>query len=298
MKFVVTGAAGNVSKPLAELLLEKGHDVTVIGRNRANIEPLIAKGAKAAIGDFSSPSFLAETFKGADGVYLMLPPMWDADDQKKLSVKYGESFASAIRSAKVPNVVFLSSYGAHRHNDAGPISGMGLVEDVLNTLDGVNVLNLRTAYFYTNLLLSIGLIRKAGHMGNMFVVPDGKFTVVDPYDIAKVAAEALDRRNFKGHSFQYVISDMTGTDEIARLFGKEIGIPDLQWKKFSAPDFKKVLLAYGFAEGAANDYVEMFTTLDSGKLFEHIEEMKPKVEGTTIEQYAKIFAAAYANQLA
>ncbi len=295
MKFVVTGAAGNVSKPLAELLLEKGHDVTVIGRNRANIEPLIAKGAKAAIGDFSSPSFLAETFKGADGVYLMLPPMWDADDQKKLSVKYGESFASALRSAKVPNVVFLSSYGAHRHDDAGPISGMGLVEEILNTLDGVNVLNLRTAYFYTNLLLSIGLIQKAGHMGNMFVVPDGKFTVVDPYDIAKVAAEALDRQNFKGHSFQYVISDMTGTDEIARLIGKEIGIPDLRWKKKTAADFKKVLLGYGFAEGAANDYVALLTTLASGKFFEHIEERKPKVEGTTIEQFAKTFAAAYAD---
>jgi uncharacterized protein YbjT (DUF2867 family) len=75
MKFVVTGAAGHVSKPLTELLLEKGHDVIVVGRNRKNIEGLVRLGAKSAIGDMGDVSFLAETFKGADGLYLMLPPL-------------------------------------------------------------------------------------------------------------------------------------------------------------------------------------------------------------------------------
>jgi nucleoside-diphosphate-sugar epimerase len=79
----------------------------------------------------------------------------------------------------------------------------------------------------------------------MFVIPDGTFTMVDPDDIACVAAEALDKLNFKGHSHVYVISDLSGTDEIASLIGKEIGIPDLKWVKFPAEDFKMVLLNYG-----------------------------------------------------
>jgi hypothetical protein len=53
-----------------------------------------------------------------------------------------------------------------------------------------------------------------------------------------------------------------------------------------------VLLAYGFAEGAANDYVEMFATLDKGLLFEHIQEVKPTVEGRPIEAFADEFASA------
>jgi hypothetical protein len=73
MKFVVTGAAGHVSKPLTELLLKKGHDVTVVGRNPKNLEGLVKLGAKTAIGDMGNVPFLTETFKGADGVYLMLP---------------------------------------------------------------------------------------------------------------------------------------------------------------------------------------------------------------------------------
>jgi uncharacterized protein YbjT (DUF2867 family) len=159
MKFVVTGAAGHVSKPLTELLLKKGHDVTVVRRSPKNLEGLVKLGAKTAIGDMGDVPFLTETFKRADGVYLMLPPMWDSDDQKKQSIRYAEIFSSAIRANGVKNAVFLSSYGAHRLDDAGAISGLGLAEVVLNKLDGVNVLSLRAGYFYSNLLLSLDLVK-------------------------------------------------------------------------------------------------------------------------------------------
>jgi NADPH:quinone reductase-like Zn-dependent oxidoreductase len=114
MEFVVTGAAGHVSKPLTERLLKKGHDVTVVGRSPKNLEGLVKLGAKTAIGDMGD--------------------------------RYAENFSSAIPAKGVKNAVFLSSYGAHRLDDAGAISGMGLAEVVLNKLDGVNVLSLRAGY--------------------------------------------------------------------------------------------------------------------------------------------------------
>ena len=126
-------------------------------------------------------------------------------------------------------------------------------------------------------------------MGNMFTIPDGTFTVLDPGDTARVAAEALDKLNFKGHSHVYVISDLSGVSGQAIL----AAIPDLKWVKFPAKDFKKVLLNYGFADVAANDYVEMFATLDTGFLFEDIQKTRPKIEGTSIEEFAKTWAAAY-----
>jgi uncharacterized protein YbjT (DUF2867 family) len=295
-KFVITGGAGNVSKPLTEILLSKGHEVTVVGRNPENLAGLVKLGAKTAIGDLADAAFLSATFKGADGIYLMLPPSWDKPDLKKLGTDLGEVFAAAIKAANINNVVFLSSYGAHRLNDAGAISGMGLTEVELNKLDGVNVLNLRAGYFYTNLLLSLGQIKEHGVMGNMFDIPAGTFTVVDPQDIAEAAADALTNQNFKGHSFKYVVSDETGTDEIASLIGNEIGIPDLKWVKFPAADFKNVLINYGFNEGAAEDYVEMFTALDKGLLFEDYVAGKHTYAGTSIEAFAKTFAGLYKQQ--
>jgi nucleoside-diphosphate-sugar epimerase len=130
-------------------------------------------------------------------------------------------------------------------------------------------------------------------MGNMFAIPDETFTLVDPNDIARVAAKTLDALDFKGHSHAYVISDLSGTDEIASLIGKAIGTPDLKWVRIPAEEIKKGLLTYGFADGAADDYVEMFASLDTGLLFEDIQKTKPKIEGTSIEEFAKTWAAAY-----
>jgi uncharacterized protein YbjT (DUF2867 family) len=293
MKFVITGGAGNVSRPLASLLLKEGHDVSVVGRNADNLADLVRLGAQAAIGDLHDVSFLKAAFAGADGVYLMLPPSWDASDLKKVSTEIAEGFAEAIRATGVRNAVFLSSYGAHRLDDAGAISGMGRAEVVLNKLEGVNVLSLRAGYFYTNLLLSIDLVKKSGIMGNMFEIPAGTFTVVDPGEIAQAAADALILGNFRGHGFKYVVSDLTGTDEIASAIGKEIGIPDLKWVRFADADLKQALLGYGFADGAADHYVEMFVALDRGVLFEDIVKANPPLGKVTIEDFAKTFAAAY-----
>jgi uncharacterized protein YbjT (DUF2867 family) len=293
MRFVVTGAAGHVSKPLTEILLGRKHEVTAISRNAEHVAELTRQGAKVAIGDIQDVHFLTKTFEGADAVYLMVPPMWHASDLKKISTEIAEGFSAAIKSSGVRNAVFLSSYGAHRLNDAGAISGLGLAEVVLNRLEGVNVLHLRAGYFYTNLLLSIDLIKNSGYMGSMFTIPAGTFTLVDTDDIALAAADALTKLDFKGHSYKYVVSDESGTDEIASAIGKEIGKPDLKWVRFPPADLKKVLIDFGFAEGPANDYVEMFATLDTGLLFEDYVKVKPKLYNPTIESFAKKFAALY-----
>jgi uncharacterized protein YbjT (DUF2867 family) len=293
MRFVITGAAGHIAKPLAETLIQHKHEVTVVGRSRANLQGLIDKGANVAVGNLLDAPFLAETLKGADGMYLMLPPMWDADDQRALANVYALAFVSAIKKAGLKNVVFLSSYGAHRLDDAGAISALGIVEQALDTLDGVNVLHLRVGYFYTNLLSSLELVRSQGYLGNMFEIPHGDFSVVHPLDIARTAAQELEALDFKGHSHRYVISDLTGTDEIASVIGNEIGIPALEWVKLPATDVKQTLLGVGLAEGTADAYIEMFTALDNGIVFEHIKEVNPRVGGITIEEFAKEFAAAY-----
>ena len=58
MKYVITGAAGHISKPLVEKLLKAGHDVTVIGRNAENLRSLTDMGAKSAIGSVEDVEFL------------------------------------------------------------------------------------------------------------------------------------------------------------------------------------------------------------------------------------------------
>ena len=64
MKIVITGSLGNVSKPLTESLVKKGHSVTVISSKVEKQNAIEAIGAKAAIGTIEDVDFLTETFKG------------------------------------------------------------------------------------------------------------------------------------------------------------------------------------------------------------------------------------------
>lgn len=50
MKIVIAGSLGHISKPLAEILLQKGHLVTVVSSNSEKQIDIEALGAKAAIG--------------------------------------------------------------------------------------------------------------------------------------------------------------------------------------------------------------------------------------------------------
>ena len=83
MKYVVTGSLGNISKPLAEKLVNAGHEVTVISSKADKTAQIEAMGAKAAIGSVEDVAFLTRTFKGADAVYTMVPPNFGSGDWKK-----------------------------------------------------------------------------------------------------------------------------------------------------------------------------------------------------------------------
>ena len=120
MKYVITGGAGNISKPLTLELLKAGHQVTVIGRSLDNLKDLTAAGATAAIGSVADFDFLVKTFTGADAIYTMVPPTWDAADWKGHIGQQGENYAAAIEASGVKKVVNLSSIGADLENGTGP----------------------------------------------------------------------------------------------------------------------------------------------------------------------------------
>src|SRR5690242_15505324 len=72
MKYVITGGAGHISKPITEALLKAGHQIKVIGRNPEHLSELKAKGVETAIGSVEDPAFVAQAFAGADAVYTMI----------------------------------------------------------------------------------------------------------------------------------------------------------------------------------------------------------------------------------
>lgn len=293
MKYVITGGAGNISKPLTEQLLKAGHQVTVIGRNADHLKDLTAAGAIAAIGSVEDTAFLTKTFTGANAVYTMVPPNYGAPDLKAHIIKIGKNYTEAIKASGVKYVVNLSSIGAHLPKGAGPVSALYYVEESLNSLKDVNVLHLRPGYYFFNLLGNIGMVKHANIIGANFGNGDDKIVMVNPVDIAPVAAEALLSLNFTGNSVKYIAGDERSGADIARVLGNAIGKPDLPWVKFSDEDAYNGMVQSGLPQEIALNYRDMGQVMNDGTMFEDYWKHRPTLSKTKLEDFAKVFAAAY-----
>ena len=294
MKYVITGAAGHISKPLTEKLLSQKHDVTVISRNETNISELVAKGAKAAIGSVEDVDFLTKAFSGADAVYTMVPPNMAATNWKEFIEHIGKNYAQAIKASGVKFVINLSSVGADLTEGCGPVTGIHKAEIAMNELADVNIKHLRAGFFYTNLLANVGMIKNIGIMGANFGGDPLKVVLASPDDIAEVVAQELTQLNFTGHSIRYIASDERTTDDIAKVFGNAIGKPDLKWVVFSDDDALKGMIGAGLPEEVAKNYAEMNNCLQSGKMLADYWKHRPAtLSKTKLEDFAKQFAAVY-----
>ena|GEM_PF-4331620 len=108
MEIIVTGSLGNISKPLAQKLVQNGHSVTVISSKAERQKEIEALGAKAAIGSVLDYAFLLRTFTGADIVYLMEPPA--ANSYGAVS-ELVATYKKAVEQSGVKKIVHLSSIG-------------------------------------------------------------------------------------------------------------------------------------------------------------------------------------------
>ena len=294
MKYVITGGAGNISKPLTEKLLKAGHDVTVISRNAENIKSLTDLGAKGAIGSVNDIAFLQTTFAGADAVYTMVPPNYATNDMKASIAEVGRNYAEALKATNVKYVVNLSSIGAHLPDGVGPVSGLYRVEQALNELKDINIKHLRPAYFFANLLGNVGMIKNMNIIGGNFGGANFKMVLADTSDIAEVAFAELSDLNFTGHSVHYIASDERTTDEIAKTIGVTIGKPELPWIVFSDEQALSGMMQMGFPENIAKNYTEMGHAIQTGIMPEDYWKNHPdKLGKTKLEDFAKTFAAVY-----
>jgi uncharacterized protein YbjT (DUF2867 family) len=293
MKYVITGAAGHTSRPIALGLLNAGQEVTVVGRHPENLRELTDKGAHAAIGTIEDLEFLKSTFKGADAVYTLVPPNMASTDWKGFIGETGKRYAEAIRASNVRYVVNLSSVGGHMKEGAGPVSGLHRVEEALNHLSEVNILHLRPGFFYENLLSNIKMVKGMNIMGGNYGA-EMKMVFVSPADIAAVALEELLGLRFKGHSVRYISSDERTTAETARILGQAVGKPDLPWVEFSDEQTISGMIQAGLPREVAENYTEMGRALRTGEMVADYWKQHPaKLGNTKLEDFARTFAAVY-----
>ncbi len=291
MKIIVTGSLGHMSKPLAEILVKDGHNVTVISSAAERKNEIESLGATAAIGSLDDADFVAETFSGADAVYCMIPPNGKETNQVAYYKRIANNYNQAITKAGIKRVVHLSSWGADLSEGTGMILGSHNAEIILDSLESAAVTHLRAVSLMYNLYSFTGMIKNAGMIAANYG-GDDKISWVHSNDVASAAAEELAKKS-DTQKVRYVASEEKTANETAKIIGEAIGKPDLEWHLITDEEEKENLLKYGVPDNIAQSVTDLYRSIHNGKLGEDYEKHKPEMGKTKLKDFAKEFAIVF-----
>jgi uncharacterized protein YbjT (DUF2867 family) len=292
--FVITGATGHIGSRTAGILLEQGHKVRVIGRSDERLQPLVERGAEGAVGDLRDREFLRGAMRGATALFAMIPPNHTARNFRSFQNEVGASIAAAIEAAGVSRVVNLSSQGAELTSGTGPILGLRDQEERLNDLNGLSLVHLRPTYFMENLLMSIPLIHQFGCAASA-VRGDLPLAMIATCDVAVRTAAELQKRPSPGRR----VVDLLGERDLplaeaTAVVGRAIGKPRLKYRHLPYRAAEAGMVAMGISPNAARLFTEMSRALNQGRFAVGLLRTPENTTPTSIEQFAEVFAAAYA----
>jgi len=291
--YVVIGATGHTGKPIALGLLEKGHTVRAVSRHAEKAADLIKKGAKHFVGDSTDIEFLSKVFNGADALYTLVPGDMTAPDFTQAQLKHIRAVAQALKGSTIKHVVTLSSVGAHLRSGAGVVQGLQMMEEAFNAIPGINVLHLRASYFLENGLSMAAMVKQMGMIGSP-VRADLKVPMVATKDIAAAALRHLLAKDFSGKSHEYVLGNREYTyAEIAQIYGRTIGKPDLKYVQFPYADAKKAMMQMGMGESMVDKMNEFVKSMNEGKILEDVHRTPANTTPTSAEEFAQIFKSLY-----
>lgn len=215
---VVTGATGNIGRPLTQALAEAGQQVTAVSRNAAAVPP----GVRHVVADLAEPAGLKPVLDGADALFLLLSGDLHAPGAGPADI-IGEAMAAGVR-----RVVLLSTLGVVTRPFGGTRIAMRELEDTLRE-SGLEWSLLRPGGFASNALWWAESVREHQVVAAPF--GDIGVPVIDPSDIAEVAAACLLDDRHAGGAYELtgpeVITPRRQTEAIAAALGSPVSFHEL-----------------------------------------------------------------------
>jgi len=292
--YTVLGAAGNIGSVISRTLLDKGEKVRVVGRHAAKLHPFVQKGADPFIGDVADTEAMTRALTGTRAAFLMIPPGMTAQDYRADQERTSDALSAAAKNAGLQYAVNLSSIGAQADAGTGPILGQHNSEQKLNTVERLNILHLRPAYFFENHLAGIAMIRMMGIFGGA-LRPDLKIPMIATKDIGVFAAERLLKLDFNGKQTQDLLGERDlSMNEVAAVLGKALNKPDLLYAQFPYDQVQKVLAQMGVPVKTAGSFIEMFRAMNDGIVVPTEPRSEKNTTPTNIETFMRdVFVPAY-----
>ena len=274
--FLVTGATGNVGAQVVRALAEADQEVRALVRSGGSAD--LPPGVEAVAGDLNRPDSLSNALAGVRGVFL-LPGYKDMD-----------GVLAAVRDAGVERVVLLSGSSAQSGDTSNAVTAYMMRSEAAVTQSGVPWTILRPFGFMSNALRWLDQLREGDVVREPFA--NVAVAVIDPYDIAAVAAAALGAQGHEGKT--YVVSGpepLLPADRVA-ILSAAIG-RELRFEALSDADARAKMSAEMPAE-----YVDAFFdfyvdgNLDESQVQPTVQEVLGR-DPSSFEQWAAAHAGAF-----
>ena len=263
MEILVTAPTSTIGRKVLRELLAPEFSVRVLTSNPARLSQEIQEQVEIFRGSADDLTTLTQALDGVEALFWCVP----GESLRETNVRsYYERFARsaslAIRAAGTPRVVTISAGGKGLARDAGPISGLHAMEDILNQ-SGVAIRHLRCSWFMENFLRQVRSMCRHGllsyPMPGHVPIPMAAVT-----DVADLALKWLVRRNWKGiEGFAVHGPHDLSFGQAAAVMERILERP-VQYREAPANHYVRVLTRFGASAEYARSRTEMFSELARG----------------------------------
>ncbi|WP_067571894.1 NAD(P)H-binding protein [Nocardia acidivorans] len=278
---VVTGATGNVGGAVVRLLADAGEKVVAVSRGAKPVE--LPAGVEHRTGDVGDLTGLAEVAAGADALFLLIT------GEQLVTGPEPTEVLETLAAQGVRRVVFLSSQGAVTRAESAGYARTIAFEKALAASD-LEWTSVRPAAFASNTFAWIEPVRTQ----RMIPAPFGDIAlpVVDPADIAAVAAAALREDGHHGKSYMVTGPAAITPREQAVALAEALGEP-LRFVELTRDQAKSNMLRF-MPESVADHTLSILGTPTAAE-----QQVSPDVErvlgrpATSYAEWARRVAPAF-----
>ena len=208
-KILVTGSTGNVGSRLVKLLSSRGQSVRAF--TRKGEKPGFGDGVEVAVGDFMDKESLRRALDGVSRMYLL-----------SAGHELQQHEANAIDAAKAARLELLVKHSvAGAQYKATDIPRWHRAGEERLEASGVPYVFIRPASFASNALFWSGTIKSQGTVYGAF--GDATLPVIDPEDIAEVAAVTLTTPGHAGKAYEISGPESLTTEQQVKTLGSVLG---------------------------------------------------------------------------
>jgi NAD(P)H dehydrogenase (quinone) len=257
--FAITGVTGNVGGEMARVLLAAKRPVRAVVRDARKGAEWAEFGCEVAIADIGDVAALTAAFRGAEGVFVMVPSSFDPQPGFPEARKTAATLKAALEGARPGKVVYLSTIGAQATQE-NLLTQHAIIEGVLRE-SAVPTTFLRPAWYMDNASWDVAPAKTNGVIPSFLQPLDKPVPMVSTMDIGRVAA-GLIQETWSGRRVVELEGPTRVTpNEIAATFAKLLGrsermevVPRETWESlFLSQGMKnpepRIQMLDGFNEG-------------------------------------------------